>query len=698
MNLAQRTLTPTGKGTVLSFKEAETLEMVKKRVDFAGARTERNVFEQSWLKNIAFYLGKHYLYVQNGVLTVQVPEDMPEHKVLYKVNLCKSALLRAAAKVLNISATFKAVPMSGSMEHRNTAETSERLFAHLRNENDWNGRIQLFGTMWAGLCGSGFYKVNWDQLSGKPQRFYFAAKDNKTVLPTALLSRTEQQKRDLEGIYDDIAEGDVRFAVHSPFGVFHDWTSRDQGVLGCRWMADSHYVDKETVAETFGVDTDDLSTDEGSYGLARYEEAIAFMSSFDWAAPLTWSDPQDKRGKRCRLVDMYERPGKKHPKGRRVVYAGGRIIHDGPNPYAGDLSKYAHLPYIKQDWAPAPGRFWGCSLIEDLTNPNYHINETRSAMLELVRIFGRPRTYIWSDSGLNKDEMTRDAGGVYVINRMSKPPVADPPVSISPEVAGIGATCQGDLNMLASQADADQGTMPAQLRSGEAVQQMIEYRDIALSITSRNAIMAARDVGRVALGICKLYYNEPRVLRYLGTDSEWNFIDFAGADLSNDIVIVGEPSITDTEAKRRSEVLDAIQAGALNPAENPVDRDYVLSALHYSDSDHVIKAKLRAQKHQEDEIRTMIANPQRYAQVDPETGLAGYPVAPYEDHQREIEVLVNFFYTQEFRMLPPLTRSVLVMHWQAHANALAMQMQQQMMAMEASKGTPGAKGKPSPAK
>lgn len=683
-------------GKPLTTGEADTLEMLKRRVGLTGARSERLAFEQVAIKNIAYFSGKSAIYLQNGVLTTSVPEDIPEHKVFYKVNLCAAALYRAAAKVLGIEVNFRAIPQSDSIRHRNIAEASERQFTHIRDKNNWRDRTQLITTMYAGLCGSGFYKVNWDQRSGTPMRFYMASPGSREPVPTVMLSADERRKRDVAGLYEDLAEGDVRIAPVSPFGVIHDWSSRDMGVEGCQWMADVHYVDRECIADEFSIEVDELTSDESTSGLTRYEEAVAFMSSLDWASPVTWTDPQDKRGSRVRFIDYYQRPSRAHKKGRRVCYAGGKILLDGPNPYVGDLSGYSHLPFVKQDWAPHPGRFWGRSLVEDLTNPNHYINETRSALLELVRIFGRPRTYIYQGSGLNKDEMTRDPGGVFVITSLSgRKPEHDPPVTVSPEVANIGDTCQNDLNMLASQQTAEQGTVPAQLRSGAAVKTMIEDRDIALSIPGRQSVTATRDVGRAALGIAKLYYKGTRIQRYMGTSGDWEFKDFQGCDLSNDIIIVGEPSIVDTANARRNELFDEIEAGALNPAENPNDRKLVMKALHYESSDVAIKNALRSVSHQESEIRDMMADPRRYMQPDPTTGLSGYPISPWDDHASEMEVLVDFFHTAEFKNLPPETQSVLATHWQAHAQALQKQQMQQMQMMEASKGAPGQKGRPS---
>ncbi len=369
------------------------------------------------------------------------------------------------------------------------------------------------------------------------------------------------------------------------------------------------------------------------------------------------------------------------------MYAGRRLLHDGDNPYIGDRTGYAHLPYVKQDWAPHPGRFWGCSLVEDLTSPQHAVNDARGCLLEFLRVFGRPATYIWSNSGIDPKEVTIEPGGVYTISAMSKPPTFAPTPALPPDITNIGQLCQSDLNMIASQSEIDGSKMPAALRSGEALRQLTEERDIALSVSAKAAIIATRDVGRIALSLAQLFYDEARTLRYIDSNSEWAFTDFTGADLTNDLWIVGEPSLMDSVASKRAELLDDIQAGVFDPA-NPDDKALILSALHYNTSDQAVKSRLKAQQHAEDAIRYMIADPLRYGEV-------GYPVFPWQDHEREMAVLVDFMYTPEFGQLKPFVQSVIAMYWQRHFEFFQVQLQQQAEMLQAQKGAPGEKGQPS---
>lgn len=661
---------------------SEAEELVRVRVDPHGRRPERIHMEEGWLRNMGFFSGKHSFFIDDGRI-YDTLSQVPEHRVVYRVNMTRAAVARAAAKILNVHPTFKAIPAAGDARSLNIAETSERLFLHIRDVCEWDQKKQMLGTMWAAICGSGFYRVTFDAELGPKDRFYYAGATDKTLLSPLQLSADDRAKRDREALFEEFAQGDVRIGVENPFGVFQDWTSRDEGITGCRWMATRHWMDIPTVAEWLNVDEKDIRPDDGQLGLTNYEEAIAFFGP-GWFDPHYWRTPDEKRAHRTMVVDMWERPSRQFKKGRRIIYAGGRVWRDGVNPYVGERSAICHLPFVKQDWLPHPGRFWGSSLVEDLVNPQRYLNESRSCLLEFLRVFGRPPTFVGSRSGIDITKVTIEPGGVYPLEESSKGITYGPTPQLPQPVAEVGGLVQGDLNYIASASEIEGSSLPGQLRSGEAIRQIQEQRDIALNLTAIEAARSTRDVGRQALGLCQMFYGPNRVLKYLGEDGEWAIEDFNGADLVSDLVIVGTPGILRTESSERAEMMDALQVpGLFDPMNNQDDKDYVLSALHYNTSQQAISAKLRAQKHQQHEIQEIIRTGQQQ------------PTFPWQKHETEARVCIDFMYSAEFGKLPPGIGSLIVMHWQEHQNYI-MQAQQQAAEMAlALKGTPGAKGQAS---
>lgn len=668
-------------------RESATLEMLQKRIDPNGIRLERMRMEEGWIKNMAYFSGQQYFYIADGRVW-DASGDIPEHKVLYQINLIRSAVIRATAKICNIHSRFKAVPKTPSIKHRNIAETSEKFFDHLRRINEWDYRLHALCTEWAAICGSGFYRIAFDPLAGEPDRFYLDSAQTKNVVPEAMLSDADIREKERDGLFQDFASGDVRITVENPFAVHHDWTSRDRSIDGCQWIGFKHYLDRSVLGDRYKIDPKDIQPSEGGPGLANYEEAIAFFGQSMGGSPMNWYTPEDKRGERALHVEMWQRPSREYPRGRRVVSVGGRVAVDGDNPHVGDRSAASHLPVVKQDWTMHPGRFWGNSLVEDLTSPQNNLNESRSCLLEYLRCFGRPATFVYSDSGIDIKNQTIDPGGVYSINPNSKGVVHGPIPQLPAEVTNIGQLCQQDLLAVASQSEVDGTKLPGQMRSGAAIQEMTQVRDLALTASAIEAVRATRDVGRIALGLAKLFYTEKRTVQVLGIDGQFEWMDFSGADLTNDLIIVGEPGQMETSAGKRQEMMDAIQIGAVNPAENPEDRELVLASMHFNDDGILINSKLKARKNQEYEIQEMIKNTAKYVP-------GGYPVADYEDHATEAAVLRDYLYSPDCRLLDKVTKSLLAQHLALHERELQKKQMAALQMQAMTQGSPGTKGRAS---
>lgn len=666
-----------------STKESETIELVTTRVNPVGLRFERTQMEELWLKCMAFWSGKQHFYIEGGQLR-DLAADMSEHTVLYKANKCRAAVLRAVAKVQNVNATMRVRPASGSIKHRELAKLCDRLVEHQREVGDFRW-TQTMSTLWKAICGSAFIKVYWNPDKGDPDRFFYGDAAKTTPIPEAMLSPMEVQEKEKQGLFLDLPPGEVQTAVVSPFAFFHDWTSRDKSVMGCRWAAERHYLDIPVVAEAFEIDEKDLQPDEGYNGLVNYEEAIAFMCSNVNTSPFMWNTPEDKRGRRCMYVEMWERPSRQYKRGRRIVYAGGKVLYDGENPYAASRSGLLHIPYVKDDWVPHPGRFWGASLMEDLTSPQYNLNDSRAKLAQHMRVFGQASTFVDDTTQLDTDNMTLEPGAVYKIPAGSKVQ-AGPTPQLPPEVLQFGELCEKDLLDAAAQSEIGADSLPGQMRSGEAIRLMNEERHVTLSIPAETTVRVSRDVGRMMLELGKLFYDERRMLRYLGEDQQWEVRYFTGADITSDIVVIGQPDVSDTLANQRSEMLDSVAAGAFNPQFDDETRTLILKGLHFNTSDEFMTSKLLAERNQEREIEMMIADPRRFMDRP-------FPVRPYENHEVEMRVLVRFMYGERFRSLDPDTQSIIEMHYQMHMMALAQQMQEQQAIMpqqeqRAPKGTP----------
>jgi hypothetical protein len=678
-------------------EEGRLIEMIEKRVGVKERRGERMAFEEEAITNLLFWANKPEFWIEYGRIMCDSVYEDGEFEVRYRANLIRARTDTAVAKVLGLKAGFEVRPPSGSARSREIAEMSNRVFDHIRQVTDYE-QIQLVAELMAAIYGSSFIWCQWDPKRGEPQRFYWTDKVTKTAVPETMLSRAQRDEKVATGMYQDLPPGDMRLEVSSPFGFYFDSAARDTGIKGAHWVAKSSFVDRARVAERFNMKEEDVPVVEDDSGLLAYEEAIAFMSSDHGLGMLQHHKPEEKLGKRTRYTEMWQRPDREFPKGLRVCCAGGKILNPGSldNPHCADLSGEAHLPVVKVDWKPHPGRFWGVSYVEDLRIPQYYTNRLRSSVISFNEAHGQPATYVDKSTGLDSDKMTSQIARVYQTN----PGTANSGVKIGPtpqmpiEVMQATIFTESDLNKLASQSEVQGEKLPGQIRSGAAMRAVNEERFAGLSIPAMMSVRATRDVGRVALAVGKLFYGTERLLKYQGEDRRWVVEAFNGMDLVNDVVIVGAPDVTETSNSEEQKMLDAVVAGAFNPQFDRTTKQLILKGLHYGTSAEFFSRQLQGEKNAERVIGEILLDPMRY-------GEEGYPAFEWQDHEAEADALVAFMYTPEFWELGkkgPVGRAAqatITTYWKKHRDFMLQEQLAQMQMIEATKGAPGQPGQAS---
>ncbi len=465
----------------------DDIAMLEERVPTWDRQSSRVIFEQTWIKNLAYFAGKqHFALIGNQL--VEIPAD--EHEIRYKANYIKPAVLRSVSKLLNMNGRFACAPQNGSPRSREIARTSDAVFDHQRTVTDYVEQ-KTMAYLWAANCGTAFIRNLWDPSKGDPDRFYWQSKDDKRVKPVIDMSADERVRKDREMEFDDLSPGEVTCEASSPFQIYPDRACRDR-LANARHITQAGWVSRDIVAEAFNVDIDDVPLADASAAATRYEEALAYMTTGSTGGAADMFIPTFEFENRTWLRQYWERPSRKYPKGRYVAAAGELVLRSTDNPYIGDKSGALHLPFVKIDWIPMPGRFWGLALVDDLTSPQFRHNESRARMFEFERIHGRVITFVPKGSGVPPGELTLRNGGVYEFNAQMGAIQFSPAPQLPKEVAENAMICKSEIADLSAGGDVDGAKMPAQLRSGEAVQQMLAEKDIILSVTSAGARRSRR--------------------------------------------------------------------------------------------------------------------------------------------------------------------------------------------------------------
>lgn len=678
------------------FSKKEALQYVTARISPKLNDSHRQPMEREWVKNLAFLNGNQY-FVDDGI-GFRTPV-LPPHKVVYRANIVRTLVTRAISTVLASSSVFRAPTRDHSKVERDKAFVTEKLFEHLRdNVVNWSELLEEALT-WAAVCGSGFIEIGWNADAGSPDRFYLD-ENGETILG---LTPDQQRIAEEEGRYEDLPPGEITAKVHSPLRVRWDWSSRtDFQADECTWAGTQEIVDMAALEDTYGAAAiKDVKPLEPRTTSLWWDEMLSFMHGGQSQSP-GFLQPRDKSRSRTVLSRFFEKPMRKNNwKGRYIVIAGESVLVNRDNPMR--ATKYP-IPFIKIDWQKRPGSFVGHPLMDDLRNPQFQYNNARAHQTEVVNVHSHPPIFVDKRSGLPTGMLAIEPGVAYPCDNLAtggKPVTLGPVPQIPKELADSANRALAEMQMISSQADPDMSKLPGQIRSRPGLDAMIEEKNKALTPAARSAMRATLTGGRMMLAFARAFYTTRRTMQYVGADNAYRVAEFEAADIRDDIRIVGEPDYFQNRSAERARILEYVQAGVLDPINNPEDKLSVLKTLAYGGAEDILAQRLIEEENQEREWDEMVGDPLKWMrQNDLGQPMLDYPTHDYDDDATHVRVMQQRMRSGEFRDLDPIARQLVIQHYQDHVEklqrAMMQQMQMQQMAQPGGSANRGQPSRPKP--
>lgn len=642
---------------------------------------ERRSLERLWFDNFHYYAGAQWF--ERGRIVPRTPRGNDPNRVRHQANMTLVKVLRAVSRLLQVNGTLRVAPHSGHREDRHAAKMAETVFEHLKQATSWHRRraAQLLD---AAIYGSGVMKVTFDPSGGRPLRLYMKS-DRRTPDIEAHLDHTGKlrQEKEREGLFRDIAEGEVALSNPTPFQLHWDPACRtsfeDQT---CSWASQVSYVPTSWVKERYGAEVEA----DGDVSQAElYERAIAFSAQLagEASGASMGLEPRSMQGKLVRLIEFFERPLKSNGgRGRYILVAGDQVIRNDWNPYVASENP---IPFVKMDWFPIRGRFIGGSLVEQLRPAQRAYNFSRSHEMGYQKASGHAKVFLPKGSGVKAVQMVALHGPIYEYNAGVGPPVFAPAPNMPPYIAENRNVARQEMDLIAGQSDPTDSKLPGQLRSGQAIGLMQADNNLILTLTSEEALRSAAATGTQMLQVVSTHYDEPRVIQVLGRGNEFDVREFTGADLKGhtQIRVFGEPGRLETAEAWRATVSDMVELGLLNAAD-PQDRMLALKALNFHTADELLNVKLLQETDEERILQRMIEDPAYMPEV-----------MPFHDPEVRMRVLERELNSKDFEEHSPDVQGKLVMRWQAMTVVYQRRIEAQMELMAATQGAPGEKGQAS---
>lgn len=674
--------------------EQETVAYVKAIVD-ATHHANRQLIKDAAI-SLAMYSGRQWAewtpsdsYGAGGYLVDPRTEDWQVRLVM---NQIRPTIDTQTAKATENQPTVTVLPATHDDEDVEAARASESLVQYVWHDQRVLLKTREFGQL-AFLTGIAFFKIWWDPDGGDlatlddeeqavlgplanvipmrpppesdnvPPGGEFVSEadviplhpDGEPMDPDitdmlgAALAKTDfpEELTDEEsgemagGIVDGQRrrEGGVRIEVRSCFEVHVDPGATDMDCARFAFDEASVHIDDVAARWPNGrYCTPDTSIDEDSWRIDLDQSSIASRRG-----------AKNQMHDRVRVVEYFERPSLRHPKGRYLVIAGNRVLAEK------DYLPTGNLPFVCARHMPLPRRLAGDGSTKDLIPLQMELNTRVSLDIETANLIAAPKWAVARGS-LENDEISSQAGEILLYDPLLPPPRPLPP----PPMNGANRTIAMDIieamKRVSLLNDITFGEVPSGL-SGRAIGFLSDQMASTLGPTVREIERALEDVAARILQFWRDYAPARKTLRVVGRDRRVEVLEFHASSVrSTDVRIEHNSMLPKNLNYKREQLLQTGAQGFVGEIADPKVRTQLLKAMEFGDLDIVHGAKTRARRIANEENEYLLAG-------DP--GLIPVPLAR-EDHDVHIDELGDALTSTAYRIAPPLAKQAMEWHYAWH--------------------------------
>lgn len=380
-------------------------------------------------------------------------------------------------------------------------------------------------------------------------------------------------------VVDEMPLGDANTRVCEPYTISLDPLASD--LHNTRWILESSIQPLEWIEEQFGREGDGYT---GRFEEVKEETSLSGSmrrfynlktSSGVRAGQLQGaggtSGVTDGIENTAVVKEYYERPSRKHPKGRLVVVANGIPLYGGPSPYSGpDLGDWH--PFSEFRWEIVPGRFWGKSPLDDTTELNKHINSIDAAVILVRKTMAIPQKLIPKDSGIKPGEWTGRPGQEVYYRSTGGLPSTIEPTGVDAQVFQERSQKVEDMKNISGAIDILKGDRPPGVTAASALEMLYEVGTGKLKPCLDRWKQFIESSQKKQLKLISRMYREPRpefirMLHMKNKEIPSESIDrFIGADLYDNcnVKIEAGSNIPKLQSAEKAMLLQLAQIGSLD--------------------------------------------------------------------------------------------------------------------------------------
>ena len=517
------------KDSKLKIEETIVKEILE---DFNIRQHERKSFENTWQLNLNFFMGNQYCYVSPaGEIVDTNKQYFWQEKEVYNhiANLIEIRL----SKLSRVRPSLTVVPFSDDERDIACAKTSKKILKSVSHTLNIS-KILSQGTMWSEICGTVFYKVDWNNNLGK------------------IIGKNEL------GV--EIKEGDIEISVISPFEIYPD-SNTYNNIEDCMSIMYARSFHKDVVKNTWGVEVEGKDVDVYSLDNLSVTGGLGYTT-------LSNSMARKLKKDQVIVIEKYEKPTVEYPNGRLIIVAGDKLIYNGELPYINKAEEQRGFPFIKQTCIPTPNCFWGTSIIERCIPVQRAFNAIKNRKHEFINRLTMGILSV-EDGSVDIENLEEEglSPGKVLIYRQG----ANSPKLLSSETLPVDF--QAEENALlnefinisgVSDLMGSSGITSGNI-SGIALQLLIEQDEIKLVSSAEEIRHSAKEIAKQILRLYKQYAVFSHTSRLIGDNGSIELFYWKGSDInSEEVIFETENEMNETLAQKRSMIFEILNAGLLH--------------------------------------------------------------------------------------------------------------------------------------
>ena len=521
------------------------LEELAKEVteDFENRKKIRLPFERQWELNMQFVAGNQYCDLSSrGDIINESKEYFWQNRRVY--NHIAPLVDSRLAKFSRISPDVSVRPKTDDDLDVNSAMLAEKLISWAFKKGGFENVIRKV-TSWSETCGTGFYKVIWNNDGGiKIGEFEGAS----------------------------VYEGEVSVLPVSPFEIFPD-NIYTEDIKDCQSIIHARAVSVDNVFEKYGV-----LLKGGNVSVYRLDK--------------NGVGNQDVIENSVVVIERYERPSKAYPSGRLVTVACDKVLFEGDLPYVNGADGVMSFPFVKQECLTVAGNFFGVSIVDRLIPVQRAFNAVKNRKHEFLNRLSMGLITV-EDGSVDVDDLAEDGlspGKVLVYRQGAKAPEFMSNVNMPDDFNKEEDGLINEFVIISGISDVVSSSSNASVSSGTALQLLIEQDNSRLLMSAEEIRRCILEVARHTVRLYAQFSEGGRVVK--GKD---NFgrtrVYYADQSIANcdDVYLESENELLYTPSQKKEMVFKLYNSGLLSDEQGklrPSTKEKVLTLLGYKDLDY----------------------------------------------------------------------------------------------------------------